>query len=140
MMPSKSPLSSSEDTLRNITPNTLTLASEEATVEWKNDFLALFHDAKNRFPDIVWRTPDGKEAVWGHKGAVTSQVFHYPKVGLSTSKNTTQIIESLCPSSILSRKLNSNISWKGKLISQKDRWMFKVHCSPYPPEEHEPFQ
>ena len=48
-------------------------ASRISTQTWQNDLLELFHNAKDRFPDVVWelhpdRDPQATEEVWGHKG------------------------------------------------------------------------
>jgi hypothetical protein len=50
-------------------------ASRLSTQTWQNDLLELFHNAKDRFPDVVWelhpdRDPAATEEVWGHKGVL----------------------------------------------------------------------
>ncbi|KAH7886811.1 hypothetical protein F5I97DRAFT_1808109 [Phlebopus sp. FC_14] len=50
-------------------------ASRLSTQAWQNDLLDLFHNAKDRFPDVVWELHpdddhDGSEDVWGHKAIV----------------------------------------------------------------------
>ena len=57
-------------------------ASRLSTQTWQHDLLQLFHNARDRFPDVVWELHpdddhDSTEEVWGHKGdhvavAVTS--------------------------------------------------------------------
>lgn len=51
----------------------LASTSERSTLLWQQDLKALFDDAKERFPDVVWELgPDfehsAEEEVWGHKG------------------------------------------------------------------------
>lgn len=48
-------------------------ASRLSTQTWQNDLLELFHNAKDRFPDVVWELhpdddQDSTEEIWGHKG------------------------------------------------------------------------
>jgi hypothetical protein len=52
-------------------------ATKNSTTAWQADLEALFHHAKDRFPDVVWELggadddeDDRKdvEEVWGHKG------------------------------------------------------------------------
>jgi len=49
-------------------------ASNKSTIAWQSDLEALFHRAKDRFPDVVWSLlteEDGEpigEEVYGHKG------------------------------------------------------------------------
>ncbi|KAF9242262.1 hypothetical protein BU15DRAFT_86859 [Melanogaster broomeanus] len=48
-------------------------ASRLSTQTWQDDLLELFHNAKDRYPDVVWELhPDdhhhSSEEVWGHKG------------------------------------------------------------------------
>lgn len=57
-----------------IAPNPLQNATAKSTVAWQTDLEALFHRAKDRFPDVVWALltegdaePTG-EQVYGHKG------------------------------------------------------------------------
>ncbi|KAF9218824.1 hypothetical protein BS17DRAFT_719536 [Gyrodon lividus] len=50
-------------------------ASRISTQTWQNDLLDLFHNAKDRFPDVVWELHpdddhDNSEDVWGHKAIV----------------------------------------------------------------------
>ena len=44
-----------------------------STQTWQHDLLQLFHNAKDRFPDVVWELHsdddhDSTEGVWGYKG------------------------------------------------------------------------
>lgn len=48
-------------------------ASRLSTHTWQTDLLQLFHNAKDRFPDVVWELHpdddhDATDEVWGHKG------------------------------------------------------------------------
>ncbi|KAI0697015.1 hypothetical protein BC835DRAFT_801790 [Cytidiella melzeri] len=59
-------------------PPALLEATRNSTSAWQDDLQALFEQAKERFPDVVWELSgdrniqgDGIEEVWGHKG-----VFH----------------------------------------------------------------
>ncbi|KIJ15860.1 hypothetical protein PAXINDRAFT_176366 [Paxillus involutus ATCC 200175] len=50
-------------------------ASRISTQAWQNDLLNLFHNAKDRFPDVVWELHpdddhDNSGDVWGHKAIV----------------------------------------------------------------------
>ncbi|KAI0067016.1 hypothetical protein BV25DRAFT_1270103 [Artomyces pyxidatus] len=57
-------------------PPALTEATKKSTVAWQTDLESLFHQAKDRFPDVVWEllaeeNGDGSgEEVWGHKAIV----------------------------------------------------------------------
>ena len=58
------------------TPPALQEATARSTVLWQDDLQALFEQAKERFPDVVWELSDEDdpkgaraEEVWGHKGA-----------------------------------------------------------------------
>ncbi|THH16716.1 hypothetical protein EW146_g3967 [Bondarzewia mesenterica] len=68
MPPPSSPLA--------LQPPSLHEATKKSTVAWQNDLEALFHHAKDRFPDVVWDLlPDENEGgqgeeVWGHKAIV----------------------------------------------------------------------
>jgi hypothetical protein len=68
-------------TTSNISSPGLQEATKNSTTAWQVDLEALFHHAKDRFPDVVWELggseddedddEDGKknvEEVWGHKG------------------------------------------------------------------------
>lgn len=64
-------------TTSNITSPGLQEATKNSTKAWQADLEALFHHAKDRFPDVVWELcgadddEDDKtavEEVWGHKG------------------------------------------------------------------------
>ena len=57
-----------------IAPTPLQHATRKSTLAWQADLEALFHRAKDRFPDVVWALlteedaePTG-EQVYGHKG------------------------------------------------------------------------
>lgn len=57
-----------------IAPTPLQHATAKSTLSWQTDLEALFHRAKDRFPDVVWALltegdaePTGEE-VYGHKG------------------------------------------------------------------------
>jgi hypothetical protein len=57
-----------------IAPTPLQHATAKSTISWQTDLEALFHRAKDRFPDVVWALltegdaePTG-EQVYGHKG------------------------------------------------------------------------
>jgi hypothetical protein len=57
-----------------IAPTALQDATVKSTIAWQTDLEALFHRAKDRFPDVVWALltegdaePTG-EQVYGHKG------------------------------------------------------------------------
>ncbi len=57
-----------------IAPTPLQDATAKSTLAWQTDLEALFHRAKDRFPDVVWALltegdaePTG-EQVYGHKG------------------------------------------------------------------------
>jgi hypothetical protein len=52
-------------------------ATKNSTTGWQQDLEALFHHAKDRFPDVVWELGGAEdddsnrkdvEEVWGHKG------------------------------------------------------------------------
>ena len=54
-------------------PALLEEATCNSTAAWQDDLQALFDDAKERFPDVVWElrtnedpTGNGVEEVWGH--------------------------------------------------------------------------
>ncbi|RDB30179.1 hypothetical protein Hypma_012352 [Hypsizygus marmoreus] len=65
-------------TTTNIVSPALQEATKNSTTVWRQDLEALFHHAKDRFPDVVWEVgageddeDDGKiEEVWGHKAIV----------------------------------------------------------------------
>lgn len=66
-----------------IAPTALQDASAKSTLAWQADLEALFHRAKDRFPDVVWALlteedaePTGEE-VYGHKG-IASVYFSSP--------------------------------------------------------------
>jgi hypothetical protein len=66
-----------------IAPTALQDASAKSTLAWQADLEALFHRAKDRFPDVVWALlteedaePTG-EQVYGHKG-IASAYFSSP--------------------------------------------------------------
>lgn len=58
-----------------VRPPGLSEAQKKSTTAWQTDLQALFHQAKDRFPDVVWDLTDEDalnsevEEVWGHKGA-----------------------------------------------------------------------
>ncbi|GJE85692.1 BTB/POZ and CAP-Gly domain-containing protein [Phanerochaete sordida] len=61
----------------NSTPPALQEATARSTVLWQDDLQALFEQAKERFPDVVWELSDEDdpkgtrmEEVWGHKAIV----------------------------------------------------------------------
>lgn len=79
------------------TPPALLEATRKSTTLWQDDLQALFEQAKERFPDVVWELSeedDGKagaaDEVWGHKGAylwsyhpgIASNLHAGPSVGL----------------------------------------------------------
>ncbi|KAG5636467.1 hypothetical protein H0H81_007947 [Sphagnurus paluster] len=50
-------------------------ATKNSTIVWRRDLEALFHHAKERFPDVVWEVGGGEDdgderEVWGHKAIV----------------------------------------------------------------------
>ncbi|KAF5375735.1 hypothetical protein D9615_009407 [Tricholomella constricta] len=48
-------------------------ATKKSTLAWRQDLEALFHHAKDRFPDVVWELGDedgDEQEVWGHKAIV----------------------------------------------------------------------
>lgn len=50
-------------------------ATKKSTIVWRQDLEALFHHAKDRFPDVVWELGGGEDdgdqrEVWGHKAIV----------------------------------------------------------------------
>ncbi|GLB45122.1 putative CAP_GLY [Lyophyllum shimeji] len=50
-------------------------ATKRSTIVWRQDLEALFHHAKDRFPDVVWELGGGQDdgderEVWGHKAIV----------------------------------------------------------------------
>lgn len=53
-------------------PRPLAEATKHSTTVWQRDLHSLFQQAKERFPDILWRLMDevsgGSEEMWGHKG------------------------------------------------------------------------
>lgn len=58
------------------TPPALQEATKNSTSAWQDDLQALFEQAQERFPDVVWELSDGSgiqgsgvEEIWGHKGA-----------------------------------------------------------------------
>jgi hypothetical protein len=63
-----------------ITPPALQEAAKKSTSTWQADLQALFHHARDRFPDVLWELEiddDGEkgrtgEEVWGHKGLSSS--------------------------------------------------------------------
>lgn len=66
----------STSTAATTTPPSLQEATRQSTALWQDDLQALFEQAKERFPDVVWELSnedDGStgaaEEVWGHKGA-----------------------------------------------------------------------
>ncbi|KDR69683.1 hypothetical protein GALMADRAFT_128543, partial [Galerina marginata CBS 339.88] len=52
--------------------------TESAIRIWQDDMLSLFHDAQNRFPDIVWEMEDGRggssEKIWGHRAIIHARI------------------------------------------------------------------
>ncbi|KAI0087448.1 hypothetical protein BDY19DRAFT_955832 [Irpex rosettiformis] len=62
------------------TPPALLEATRNSTSAWQDDLQALFEQAKERFPDVVWELSDGMgiqnsrtEEIWGHKAIVYSR-------------------------------------------------------------------
>ncbi|KAL1734269.1 hypothetical protein EV714DRAFT_245112 [Schizophyllum commune] len=55
-----------------ISPPSLQEATSTSTTTWQNHLENLFHQAKERFPDVVWELNDGVnvDEVWGHKAIV----------------------------------------------------------------------
>lgn len=54
-----------------VSPPGLQEATNNSTTTWQADLEALFHHAKDRFPDVVWEVgvdDDNYEDVCGHKG------------------------------------------------------------------------
>ncbi|KAA1472370.1 hypothetical protein DENSPDRAFT_821145 [Dentipellis sp. KUC8613] len=59
-------------------PPSLQQATDNSTLVWQRDLQSLFHNAKDRFPDVVWDVlpddhpdpPSNPEQVWGHKAIV----------------------------------------------------------------------
>lgn len=56
-------------------PPALQEATARSTALWQDDLQALFEQAKDRYPDVVWELLDEDdskgartEEVWGHKG------------------------------------------------------------------------
>lgn len=53
-------------------PLALEVACQASTSDWQIHMEQLFHNARDRFPDVVWELQgvDGlpSEEVWGHKG------------------------------------------------------------------------
>ena len=67
-----------------IAPTPLQDAAAKSTQAWQTDLEALFHRAKDRFPDVVWALltegdaePTG-EQVYGHKGIYLPTTFYPP--------------------------------------------------------------
>lgn len=61
------------------TPPALLEATRNSTSAWQDDLQALFVQARERFPDVVWELSDSGDAqngrveeIWGHKGAFTA--------------------------------------------------------------------
>lgn len=58
-----------------VRPPSLHEATKRSTSAWQEDLQALYHHAKDRFPDVVWELCDDDnmdaevEEVWGHKGS-----------------------------------------------------------------------
>lgn len=57
------------------TPPALQEATKISTSVWQSNLQSLFHQTKERFPDVVWELGDKDDndvehvQVWGHKGA-----------------------------------------------------------------------
>lgn len=59
----------------SVTSPALQEATKSSTIVWRQDLEALFHHAKDRFPDVVWEVGEGDDIgqeLWGHKGAFHS--------------------------------------------------------------------
>ena len=86
-------------------PPSLQEATKRSTVAWQNDLEALFHLAKDRFPDVVWElfaddSPDPHtEEVWGHKGKSCSLSLSFSlflSLSLSLSLSLGSMYNSPC--------------------------------------------
>jgi hypothetical protein len=74
-------------------PPALQEATENSTSAWQDDLQALFEQAKERFPDVVWEIIDDDDDVqgngveiWGHKGALHSRFPSYQSASLLLSQ------------------------------------------------------
>lgn len=78
-----------------IAPTPLQHATAKSTLSWQTDLEALFHRAKDRFPDVVWALltegdaePTG-EQVYGHKGInLPYSLYPCPRTSLNPSIHT----------------------------------------------------
>ena len=80
------------------TPPALLEATRNSTTAWQEDLQALFEQAKDRFPDVVWELSDDDdmrgdqvEEVWGHKGlspssSLLSALLSSPQPPLSSTQ------------------------------------------------------
>lgn len=62
-------------------PTELVLARKASEDAWVAHLQQLFHDAKNRYPDVVWQSGENDasdeeaEEIWGHKGMSRSSLI-----------------------------------------------------------------
>ena len=67
-------------TEEDLPPVALEVACQASVSDWQLHLEQLFHNARDRFPDVVWELQSEEDAlpseeVWGHKG-----VLPYPIV------------------------------------------------------------
>ena len=83
-----------------ISPPSLQEATSTSTTTWQNHLENLFHQAKERFPDVVWELNDevNFDEVWGHKGAYTGSTADHILTSCNSHRvraRTTELPESI---------------------------------------------
>lgn len=62
-------------------PLALEVACQASTSDWQIHMEQLFHNARDRFPDVVWELKGAdslpSEEVWGHKGTTRIILFKF---------------------------------------------------------------
>lgn len=71
----------------DLPPIALEIACQNSTADWQMHLEQLFHNARDRFPDVVWELQTEKDAlpseeVWGHKGMFNTwlRATHRPHI------------------------------------------------------------